>query len=88
MNAAKHLHQHVIVLKPQKKRPDLKHSVLLAERVEERVHGVEHGDHLHGCDMTADTSEAHHIAEQDGHIRKHLVTCRRRQSKLSESSHH
>lgn len=50
----------------------LENPVLLAEGVEQGVHCVEHGDHLQGCDVTADASEAHHITEEDGHIREHL----------------
>lgn len=46
--------------------------MFLTQRVEERVHGVEHGHHLHGRDVTADTSETHNIAEEDGDVRKHL----------------
>lgn len=40
--------------------------VLLCEVVEDGVHGVEHGDYLHGCDATADLREGHHVGEQDG----------------------
>ena len=55
----------------------LEHTVLLAECVEERVHGVKHGHHLHGRDVAADPGEAHHVTEQDGHIREHLSQGRR-----------
>lgn len=53
-------------------RTDLEDAVLLAERVEQRVHGVEHGHHLHRSDVAADASESHHVAEQDGHVRENL----------------
>lgn len=46
--------------------------MLLAERVKEGVHGVEHGHHLHGCDVAADSCEAHHITKQDSHVWEHL----------------
>lgn len=47
--------------------------MLFAERVEERVHGVEHGHHLHGGDVAADPCKAHHIAEEDRNIWEHLL---------------
>lgn len=51
---------------------NLEDAVLLAERVEQRVHGVEHGDHLHRSDVAANASKSHHVAEEDGHIWEHL----------------
>lgn len=51
---------------------DLEDTVLLAERVEERVHGVEHGDHLHRGDVAANASEAHDVTEKNGDIWEHL----------------
>ena len=51
---------------------NLEDSVLLAERVEQRIHGVEHGDHLHRSDVAANASKSHHVAEEDGHIWEHL----------------
>lgn len=41
--------------------------MLLGELVEERIHGVEHGDNFHGRDAAADFREGHHVAEQDCH---------------------
>ena len=37
--------------------------VFLCEHIELRVHVVEHGHHLHGRDVTADTGETNHITE-------------------------
>lgn len=51
---------------------NLEDAVLLAERVEQRIHGVEHGDHLHRSDVAANASKSHHVAEEDGHIWEHL----------------
>ncbi len=51
---------------------DLEDSVLLAERVKQRVHSVEHGDHLHRSDVTANASKSHDITEKNGHIWEHL----------------
>lgn len=51
---------------------NLEDAVLFAERVKQRVHGVEHGDHLHRRDVAANASKSHDIAEKNGHIREHL----------------
>lgn len=60
------------LIKMGEKQSDLEDAVLLAERVEQRVHGVEHGDHLHRGDVAANASEAHNITEQNGDIWEHL----------------
>lgn len=46
--------------------------MLLAERVKQCVHGVEHGDHLHWSDVAANASKSHYITEENGHIWEHL----------------
>lgn len=51
---------------------NLENAMFLTERVKKSVHGVEHGDNLHGSDVAANACETHHIAEQNGHIREHL----------------
>lgn len=51
---------------------DLVDIVFLAERVEDDVDLIEHVHHLHGCDVDADLVKLDHVAEQDGHIWKHL----------------
>ena len=56
----------------------LEDAVLLAEGVEQRVHGVQHGHHLHGGDVAADARESHHVAEQDGDVGEHLQPGRER----------
>lgn len=61
------------VLRARKSRANLEDAVLLAERVKQRVHGVEHGDHLHWSDVAADASKSHHVAEEDSHIWEHLA---------------
>lgn len=50
----------------------LEYTVLLTERVKQRVHGVEHGHHLHRGDMAANAGESHNVAEKNGHIWEHL----------------
>ena len=46
--------------------------VALGQRVEDGVHAVEHGDHLHGAEPGADLREGDDVGEQDGHTVKHL----------------
>lgn len=60
------------LIKMGEKQSDLEDAVLLAERVEQRVHGVEHGDHLHRGDVAANASEAHNVTEKNGDIWEHL----------------
>ena len=70
---ANHWKNNVLPKKRTKDSPThLEDAVLLTERVEQRVHGVQHGHHLHGRDVAADASESLHVAEQDGHIGEHL----------------
>lgn len=67
-----HHHFHMYLIKMGEKQSDLEDAVLLAERVEQRVHGVEHGDHLHRGDVAANASEAHNVTEKNGDIWEHL----------------
>lgn len=53
-------------------RPYLVYAIELSEMVENGVHGVEHGDHLHGGEAAADLSEGHHVRKQDRHALEHL----------------
>lgn len=48
--------------------------MLLTQFVELRVHGVQHGHHLHRRDAAADGGEADDVAEEDGHALEHLHT--------------
>lgn len=50
----------------------LEDAVLLAERVKQCVHGVEHGHHLHRGDVAADAGESNNVTEKNGHIWEHL----------------
>lgn len=52
----------------------LVHIVLLTQFVKLRVHGVQHGHHLHRRDAAADGGEADDVAEEDGHALEHLHT--------------
>lgn len=60
------------LIKMEEKQSDLEDAVLLAERVEQCVHGVEHGDHLHRSDVAANASEAHNVTEKNGDVWEHL----------------
>lgn len=63
---------HISLIKTEETQTDLEDAVLLAERVEQRVHGVEHGDNLHRGDVAANAGEAHDVTEKNGHIWEHL----------------
>lgn len=54
-------------------RTNLEDAVLLAERVKQRVHGVQHGDNLHWCDVAANASESDNVAKENGNIWEHLA---------------
>lgn len=70
--ALRHSSSPTDLMNKQEIRADLEDAVLLAQRVEQRVHGVEHGDHLHRGDVAANAGEAHNVAEKNGHIWEHL----------------
>lgn len=55
-----------------KTQTNLEDAMLLAKRIKQRVHGVEHGDHLHWGDVTANASKSHDITEKNGHVWEHL----------------
>lgn len=70
---AEYTHTHTLRFKRRRQiNTHLEDAVLLAERVKQRVHGVEHGDHLHGSDVAADAGESDDVAEQDGHVWENL----------------
>lgn len=49
-------------------------SIAFSECVEDGIHGVQHGHHLHGGYTGTDLREGDHIREQDGDTVKHLTT--------------
>lgn len=55
-----------------RKNTNLEDAVLLAEGVKQRVHGVEHGDHLHWGDVATNASKSHYITEENSYIWEHL----------------